>query len=299
MMARREGSLDDVEDVPFLEDDLTQGRSKETQTSKTSRRYRRRWMSPTYIMIFNLLFLIINFSWTVVNFIMQQRPSAAYRPIITQYEPEGAPAQLEPTTWQLSVGVRSAFTHFDPKVADPAWKSITVSGQGFMKVSEAKMREMNETSVPVADGSGEDLFALDVFHNLHCLDYIRKRTIMYRPMYPPVEEDIPEAYHLPHCIDSIRLSLQCHADLTLIPHRWADGWLQPWPVWTNKHECRNFDAIRSWAREVQPHMKGLLVHPQLGEVVSGPMNKSALPIWQEEHDNIPDTGYYGDLTDFS
>jgi hypothetical protein len=87
-----------------------------------------------------------------------------------------------------------------------------------------------------------------------------------------------------HCIDSIRLSLQCHADTTLVPQRWADGWLEPWAVWTNKHMCRNFDAIRDWAVENTPYLPGQLRHPELGTVVSGRLNLSALPIWQEEYD---------------
>ncbi|PVH72008.1 hypothetical protein DL98DRAFT_351932, partial [Cadophora sp. DSE1049] len=101
-------------------------------------------------------------------------------------------------------------------------------------------------------GSGY-FFGMDVFHQLHCLDYLRKKTTLYSHLYPPEEskaedEQIPPEFHIPHCIDSIRLSLQCHADLSLIPQRWADGWLEPWAVWTNKHMCRNFDAIRDWAQ---------------------------------------------------
>jgi hypothetical protein len=77
--------------------------------------------------------------------------------------------------------------------------------------------------------------------------------------------------------------------MTLIPQRWADGWLEPWAVWQNHHQCRNFEALRDWTREQRPSTRGL-VHPQLGPVISGHLNLSALPIYQEEHDEIDSRG---------
>lgn len=38
----------------------------------------------------------------------------------------------------------------------------------------------------------------------------------------------------------------------------------------------------------QPDSSGLLVHPELGTVVSGRLNHSALPLYQEKHDQDVD-----------
>ncbi|KAL1877496.1 hypothetical protein Daus18300_002483 [Diaporthe australafricana] len=69
--------------------------------------------------------------------------------------------------------------------------------QGWLKVPKAKVDLMNQSSIEFADGSGY-LFGLDVFHQLHCLDFLRKKTVLYHPLYPVVEEDedIPVAYHI-------------------------------------------------------------------------------------------------------
>jgi hypothetical protein len=72
--------------------------------------------------------------------------------------------------------------------------------------------------------------------------------------------------------------------MSLVPQRWADGWLEPWAVWTNKHKCRNFDAMRDWAQDNAAKTAGRLRHPELGKVVSGRLNLSAWPIWEEKHD---------------
>lgn len=62
---------------------------------------------------------------------------------------------------------------------------------------KTKVDLMNQSSIEFADGSGY-LFGLDVFHQLHCLDFLRKKTVLYHPSYPVVEEDedIPVAYHI-------------------------------------------------------------------------------------------------------
>lgn len=161
-----------------------------------------------------------------------------------------------------------------------------------------------QPTIEFNDHSGY-LFVRDVFHQLHCLNYLRKKTILYNHLYPYKENDLEvlAEFHLcklpiqknqlfhdfcwhtePHCIDTIRLSLQCHADLSLIPSRWADGWSEPWPGYSNKHQCRNFDRIRDWALENQANfMGGHLVHPKLGPVGGSPLNLSALPVWGEEY----------------
>lgn len=188
---------------------------------------------------------------------------------------------------------------------------------GWLKVPQEKVEAMDQSSVQFHDRSGY-FFGMDVFHQLHCLNYLRKKTVLYNHLYPSETEvedqQVPPEFHIrklwdpfasfasntqrinvdhgqlltlysiAHCIDSIRLSLQCHADVSLIPQRWADGWLEPWAVWTNKHVCRDFDAIRDWAAESVPDLSNTLRHPELGTVVSGRLNLSALPIWQEVHD---------------
>lgn len=64
-------------------------------------------------------------------------------------------------------------------------------------MDKPKIDLMDQSSIEFSDGSGY-LFGLDVFHQLHCLDFLRKKTILYHPLYPYVEEDedIPVAYHI-------------------------------------------------------------------------------------------------------
>lgn len=55
--------------------------------------------------------------------------------------------------------------------------------------------------------------------------------------------------HIDHCIDSIRQSLMCSADVTPLTWAWDEEDQKLEPVATIMHTCRDFDAVREWARE--------------------------------------------------
>lgn len=272
------------EDIPFISQEKSQQPESEIQCTCCVNPRHNRWTTKRQIIfaIFNCLFAVINAIFLFTNLKHQNSNHEEYG----RYEPEGFPEGTGGKTWHLPIGVRSPYTSIDPAVADAAWKDIVLNAeQGWVKIAQDEADRIGQQSVEFDDGSGQ-LFGMDVFHQLHCLNYLRKRTLLYAPVYPgnPGEEDIPMRYHIPHCIDSIRLSLQCHADLSVIPQRWAPGWIEPWAVWTNRHQCRNFESIRDWARTRGEHSPGGLTHPELGSVRDGLVNASALPIYNEEHD---------------
>ncbi len=50
-----------------------------------------------------------------------------------------------------------------------------------------------------------------------------------------------------HCIDMIRQRLTCTADIGLVTAVWVDGYSEPYPDFSTRHQCRDFDKIRDWA----------------------------------------------------
>lgn len=63
--------------------------------------------------------------------------------------------------------------------------------------------------------------------------------------------------HLDHCIDSIRQSLMCSADITPLPFVWWRKYDQLMPASAVTHTCRDFSAIQDWAKE---HTAGKFDH---------------------------------------
>lgn len=54
---------------------------------------------------------------------------------------------------------------------------------------------------------------------------------------------------LEHCLDGLRRSLMCHADMTFIPVRWSEnrGWIMP--IFDTVYTCRDYDAMKRWTRD--------------------------------------------------
>lgn len=67
-------------------------------------------------------------------------------------------------------------------------------------------------------------------------------------------------YGKDHCIDTIRLGIMCHGDISLVTFDWTDDELLPNANFNIEHECRNFDAIRGWAKAHQAN-KAQIIDP--------------------------------------
>lgn len=93
---------------------------------------------------------------------------------------------------------------------------------------------------------------LDVFHELHCLNMLRKA--LYPEYYPPIkvfasptENHLFGVMHRGHCIESIRQSLMCSVDISPIVWQWVDRVQEVRVVGNIIHTCRSFDNVRDWA----------------------------------------------------
>jgi hypothetical protein len=52
-----------------------------------------------------------------------------------------------------------------------------------------------------------------------------------------------------HCIDALRQTLVCHADVSPLPFHVNRFNHKIVPELATRHTCRDFDRIREWARE--------------------------------------------------
>ncbi|KAI3320979.1 hypothetical protein HD806DRAFT_504145 [Xylariaceae sp. AK1471] len=65
---------------------------------------------------------------------------------------------------------------------------------------------MDESSVQFHDGSGY-FFGMDVFHQLHCLNYLRKKTVLYNHLYPSEVRERTNKF--PQSFTSVSAHMQC------------------------------------------------------------------------------------------
>ncbi|CCC13418.1 hypothetical protein SMACR_06916 [Sordaria macrospora] len=117
---------------------------------------------------------------------------------------------------------------------------------------------------------------LAVFHNLHCLNMVRK--LLYPSKYPspihlshsqPHERSQhehshsqtsyeEEVIHLEHCIEGIRQSLQCSADTSALFWEWSERRQMMVGNTGTTHTCRDWEKVREWGLG---HQTGMYFDP--------------------------------------
>ncbi|KAH8200219.1 hypothetical protein TruAng_005611 [Truncatella angustata] len=119
------------------------------------------------------------------------------------------------------------------------------------------------------DEKGGVMGTFSYLHNLHCLktirhyilrDYYPKAAELYKPT---PEEPIPE--HIDHCIDILRQSELCHADMSLVIFEWHENEEKPVNLHHSQHVCAKPDNLNKFleANSVPP-LGHILVNPWTG-----------------------------------
>ncbi|KAL7941843.1 tat pathway signal sequence [Trichoderma barbatum] len=163
-----------------------------------------------------------------------------------------------------SISIDNSFKGQPRPEQDAAWNSLVLYQK--LVISNDKLDATG--AVQLNDGTDRVLFTLNVFHNLHCLNYIRKfifRSGNYEDMFPELGRD-GQLDHAGYCVDMIRQSIICEGDISISTYDWKIDHLLPWPNFRVAHECVNWDNIVDWARKhAAPNLRGsILMHPKYG-----------------------------------
>jgi len=133
---------------------------------------------------------------------------------------------------------------------DRAWQDL-YADDTYTKITRNEALLLPNKTSPIRTEPGYYYGGLEVFHQLHCLDTIRQAR--HPEKYPNMH--FTEA-HISHCVDIIRQSLMCNADISVF------SWLpstelgplerlpnQPFsPYFSHPHRCKNFEKLKAWSR---------------------------------------------------
>ncbi|KAI1119895.1 hypothetical protein F5Y10DRAFT_259447 [Nemania abortiva] len=143
---------------------------------------------------------------------------------------------------------------------DAAWKRITKVGPFSLTAEDViKMGKSAEecSKLPEELGGGY-MGTVEVFHQLHCLDMIRKYT--YLDYYLHKNRDYwgnpLMRVHIDHCIEMLRQVLMCNSDLGVITYNFVEIRPEAWPDFNTVHRCRNFEDVLNWYHERELHTTG-------------------------------------------
>ncbi|KAJ7901118.1 hypothetical protein B0H14DRAFT_3123662 [Mycena olivaceomarginata] len=124
---------------------------------------------------------------------------------------------------------------------DKAWEGLYQYAGS--RVSKSEVAQMTNDTWPILDEPGNYVIALDVFHQLHCLDILRQQ------LHPGRNYTVRSGVHLRHCIGAIRQSLMCYADISPVVWQWSTRYEEAEQRDDILHTCRDFDRLQGWARE--------------------------------------------------
>ncbi|KAL3956093.1 hypothetical protein ACCO45_008939 [Purpureocillium lilacinum] len=97
-------------------------------------------------------------------------------------------------------------------------------------------------------GPDAHLGVLDVFHQIHCLNALR-RGIYYEHYFAPSMGDKKGDLfynHMGHCMSILLQNIMCAASLDVITHNWVRGHRLPVPDFSIQHQCRDIEAVIDW-----------------------------------------------------
>jgi hypothetical protein len=137
---------------------------------------------------------------------------------------------------------------------DAAWEKISVLGAIGITEQDVKRVGKDPSISVTAPGSWElgeknYLAYVDVFHQIHCLDTLRKAAhydYYHRGTFGVEGPTNGYWAHVQHCTYMLLQTLQCHADVDVFTYTWVEGQDHPYPDFSANHQCRDFDAVWEW-----------------------------------------------------
>ncbi|KAK2616237.1 hypothetical protein QQS21_000872 [Conoideocrella luteorostrata] len=157
--------------------------------------------------------------------------------------------RYEPVQFHLEPDIHSPFRGQPRPELDEAWANVTEGH--LILLSKEEMRSLGHATEGAATHGNSYLALVEVFHHIHCIDFIRK--YIFKEHYPnwrnlggPHEAVLG---HVDHCIDLIRQKVLCDADVGVMAYSYDPKTRLAKARTSNMHMCRNFGAIKNWAAE--------------------------------------------------
>ncbi|KXH35466.1 hypothetical protein CSIM01_10225 [Colletotrichum simmondsii] len=136
---------------------------------------------------------------------------------------------------------------------DSKWDHLIDNGKWFAIAHDmfVKVNGNPDTGLRIPDDPEGRFFGmLQVNHQLHCVDILRRSTWFNIKRYRNRD-------HFSNMTDEdviihakiLRQSLQCHGDTAMLTFNWVHGHDWPQSAWRSLHSCQNWDALNEWRAE--------------------------------------------------
>ncbi|UJO20680.1 Cyclochlorotine biosynthesis protein O [Fulvia fulva] len=265
LQASSKSSVDDCSDGPWREHE-EQKRLLSPEILETP---------PTCRRHHHLLFGLVmgNIFLTIVTILLAVALSiaASQDPSLTVYSPAKEAVRYYVHRFRPALGNETEYMGFPTDETDQRWEALYQYNASVISETQARRLLTPTMAIP---GTKRYLVELEVFHNLHCLNELRK--LLWPERYRLLEQLTSENGTIDrssfgfkhwgeiisagrpsmrltrkdHCVDSLRQALMCNADISPISwHVNVPFNRGIYPRLATTHTCKDFSQIQKWAAE--------------------------------------------------
>ncbi|KAH6904504.1 hypothetical protein BKA70DRAFT_1296991 [Coprinopsis sp. MPI-PUGE-AT-0042] len=223
-----------------------------TDSSAPTRRSERRWLAKFTHRELGLLLVVVlqSLALVILSLGVQRGQSGSREPSKGWnflYSPAEKAVEWEVRTFTAGREQKTPYQGYGDDV-DAAW--LDLYDHTILRLPKSEAALLPNKTYPLKDEPGYYIAALDVFHQIHCLNTVRKAV--YIDHYRGHDSHLTDE-HISHCIDSVRQSLMCNADISVNVWQWSEEVRAVVGYSTNAHTCKNYNKIQGWARENRLH----------------------------------------------
>ncbi|KAI0862664.1 hypothetical protein F4860DRAFT_512633 [Xylaria cubensis] len=144
----------------------------------------------------------------------------------------------------------SPYQGFPDDEKDRLWMEMYEKGIAIRITKDEYDQLINKTErVPIEGYEDDYMVGVDAFHQLHCLNEIRKgfypRRFNSSMENPDGTVNFLNWLHIDHCIESLRQAIICHADSSVTTFHWLKTKIME-PELGTMHMCRDFSKVQEW-----------------------------------------------------
>ncbi|KAL8296863.1 hypothetical protein RB600_002061 [Gaeumannomyces tritici] len=159
------------------------------------------------------------------------------------------PLVLRQSFAQYGMGGNEIWRAEPSEDVDKAWEAVTAEHIIPVKHSDIVAMRKDPSEVvampPGYEVDGEQTYMAKAaaFHNIHCLDWLRK-AVYRRHYYPNGTDEVPfYDYHTAHCIMILFEHLTCYGDSGVYLYRWMERFDRPIADTNIWRKCWDFETV--------------------------------------------------------
>ncbi|KAI1194125.1 hypothetical protein F5X97DRAFT_327876 [Nemania serpens] len=199
-----------------------------------------------------------------VVIIVARRPAQQLRSEVQFIGQAEIPVEIELYRFATGVREKTDFWGAPNATTDAAWGTIlngecphTRPGRanyshsflaGLVRLTSEQAGKLSAPTAKSRQDPTSYVGILEVFHQLHCLNILRRRLYSSESGFKP-----GDAFHTGHCFEYLRQSLMCLSDVNIAPINFSERKQEYAIHWDTVRECRNFGKIQQWALDEAHH----------------------------------------------